>query len=250
MAWRLAKSLVTLRTEIRAAHPGTTVWDKGDAAHASRPSDHNPNAAGVVCAIDVLGDKGLNLHNFSRHLVAKKHNCLKYVIYNRQIATRSNGWKWVAYNGSNPHSTHVHVSVGRGSDGRSTGPYDETTSWGISSGGSYTPGDELIGLKKGDTGDSVKGLQGCLRNAGFFPTKTHTIDGIYGAQTSAALLACRKSRGSSATNGDKVTGDAYHQLMAAQILNMGGGAKGPKGDKGDKGDSAVLPNGATLKIQT
>ena len=54
--WYLAPSLNVLRGEIDAAHPhrqkkmdGTI----GDAAHAARDSDHNPNARGSVNAIDV-----------------------------------------------------------------------------------------------------------------------------------------------------------------------------------------------------
>lgn len=134
MAWRLAKSLEVLRGEIRAKHPGTTVWTIGDQEHASGWSDHNPTASGVVCAIDVLGDKGLDLQAFADHLVRDPHQALKYVIFNRRIwskARASEGWR--PYSGSNPHTTHAHVSVGIGPDGRSTGPYDDTTPWGIAS---------------------------------------------------------------------------------------------------------------------
>jgi len=33
MSWRLARSLVTLRDEVRSLHPGTTVWTIGDQSH-------------------------------------------------------------------------------------------------------------------------------------------------------------------------------------------------------------------------
>jgi len=129
MAWRLARSLEQLRKEILAKHPGTTFWTIGDAAHRNTWSDHNPNTSGVVCAADVLGDRGLNLATFAERVRTSKHPALKYVIFNRRIANA--GQPWRPYNGDNPHSTHVHVSVGRGPDGRSTGPYDNATPWRI-----------------------------------------------------------------------------------------------------------------------
>jgi peptidoglycan hydrolase-like protein with peptidoglycan-binding domain len=104
----------------------------------------------------------------------------------------------------------------------------------VSTGG----GDDLIGLRKGDKSEAVKGLQATLGYAGF-PV---TVDGIYGTSTSAALLKARKSRGSGATNGDVVSGYAYGQLMTALAVRHAGkdGATGPKGATGAAG-----PQGAT-----
>lgn len=129
MAWRRARSLDVLEAEIQAVHPGTTVWDLGDQDHRERWSDHNPNAAGVVCAIDVLGNAGLSLARFADTVVRTDPPALKYVIYNRRIWHP--GYGWSTYRGSNPHTSHVHVSVGRGPDGRSTGAYDDRSPWGI-----------------------------------------------------------------------------------------------------------------------
>jgi hypothetical protein len=132
MAWRLARSLVVLRREVRTLHPGTTVWDIGDEAHRATASDHNPNAADVVCAIDVLPNAGLDLRRFADRVVASDHPALKYVIYNRRIwSVRQAAEGWRPYTGSNPHTGHVHVSVGIGPDGRSTGPYDDQSPWGL-----------------------------------------------------------------------------------------------------------------------
>ena len=47
-------------------------------------------------------------------------------------------------------------------------------------------------LKMGSSGDSVKRLQRKLAAAGFTPGK---IDGVFGPQTKAAVLAFQKSRG-------------------------------------------------------
>lgn len=130
MAWRLAQSLEVLRAEVRSLHPGTTFWTIGDADHQDTWSDHNPNeCCDVVCAADVLGNAGLNLRNFADTIVRTDPPALKYVIYNREIWFPQTGWQ--PYRGSNPHTTHVHVSVGTGPDGRSTGPYDNTDPWGV-----------------------------------------------------------------------------------------------------------------------
>lgn len=129
MGWRLARSLEVLRDEVRASYPGTTFWTIGDQSHAAGPSDHNPNPAGVVCAADVLGDKGLPLAEFAEAVRRSGHPAFKYVIYANRIASK--GGKWRPYHGDNPHLTHVHISVGVGPDGQSTGPYDDRTKWNV-----------------------------------------------------------------------------------------------------------------------
>jgi hypothetical protein len=63
MAWRPAKSLIQLRDQINQIAPNRSKASDGtigDAAHASRASDHNPwvreGDAGVVTAIDITHD--------------------------------------------------------------------------------------------------------------------------------------------------------------------------------------------------
>lgn len=149
MSWRAARSITKLQAELTAAYPNRTRpdWIIGDTAHAGSASDHNPNSAGVVCAIDIRQGGGINLTTVAETIKRNNPTQVKYVIFNRRIwskARNSEGWR--TYSGSNPHTTHVHVSVGVGSDGRSTGPYDSTASWGISSGGS-TPSPSKPGTK-------------------------------------------------------------------------------------------------------
>lgn len=74
----------------------------------------------------------------------------------------------------------------------------------------------LIGLRLGDEGQQVKGLQSRLHRAGF-GNETGEVDGKYGPKTSAGLLAARKSQGSSADSGDAVSGWADTQLLCAVI---------------------------------
>ena len=142
MGWRLANSLVRLRDQVNAAYPNRNKASDGtigDAAHASGPSDHNPNGAGVVCAMDITNSPqtGFDVHALADRLRVNRHPDLKYIISNRRIAGAWTNWAWAPYNGSNPHSSHAHFSVGRGSDGQSTPPYDDTNDWAI--GGNVAP---------------------------------------------------------------------------------------------------------------
>ncbi len=215
MAWRLAKSLTALREEMNTVAPDRSTASDGtigDKAHQGSPSDHNPNSAGVVCAIDFTHDpgNGADMHAFAEHLRRRPHRAVKYVIWNRRIwskAKADEGWR--SYSGSNPHTVHMHVSVGVGPDGQSTGAYDASDSWGLVD---TFGGGDVIGLKRGDSGDRVKGLQGTLQYAGYDPG---TVDGDYGPKTAAAVLKMRKAEGSSVSDGDNFTGWAYAQLMRA-----------------------------------
>ncbi|WFE45294.1 hypothetical protein [Verrucosispora sp. WMMD1129] len=225
-SWRLARSLEVLRDEIRALHPGTTVWTIGDEAHVV--SDHRPNAAGVVCAIDVLGDGGLDLARFAEVVRTSGHPAAKYVIHARRVASAAYGWTWRTYTGSNPHTTHVHVSVGVGPDGRSTGPYDDTSPWGLAS----TGGIEMF-CKRGDKGPTVEALQRLLAVAGHPPEGG--ADGDYGPATSRALFAARQEVGTQATSGDEYTPAAYAQLFQLLARKQGSGKQGERGPAGPQG---------------
>lgn len=133
--WRLAKSLEILRNEVNAAYPNRSKVSDGtigDTAHQAVPSDHNPNPQGVVCALDLTHHAGyFDAHELANRLITNRHPALKYIISNRRIAGAWTNWNWTYYSGSNPHDKHIHVSVGVGSDGRSTGPYDDTSTWNV-----------------------------------------------------------------------------------------------------------------------
>jgi hypothetical protein len=56
---------------------------------------------------------------------------VKYVIWNRQIANSSpigghEAWAWRQYNGANPHSHHVHISVKA-----DKASFDDEGAWGL-----------------------------------------------------------------------------------------------------------------------
>lgn len=116
----------------------------------------------------------------------------------------------------------------------------------------YDDFDMLQPCKKGDRGDHVKTLQIMLNAAGFAPG---VIDGVYGDGTSTALLACRKSVGSSVSDGNQFDTWAYQQLHQAHARKFATGVQGPpgpqgpvgpKGERGPKGDPGPQPRTATF----
>lgn len=136
MAWRLANSLKVLLAEVNAAAPNRRKsYDGtiGDAAHSVRASRHNPNAEGVVTALDITHDPagGMDAHSLARRLVLRPHPNLAYIISNRESARRSTGWLWKPYYGSSAHDKHIHVAVGTGTDSNPRRPYDNETPWGV-----------------------------------------------------------------------------------------------------------------------
>jgi len=235
--WRLAKSLETLRSEILRYKPGTTVWTIGDEDHQSGYSDHNPNSAGVVCAIDVLGNAGLSLNTFANAVKNSGHPQVKYVIYNRKIwskAKSSQGWR--DYTGSDPHTGHVHVSVGVGSDGRSApGTYDSLASWGIgNTGGGYVPPTERDNMwpAYGEKGAAVEHRQRQLIYLGYSITR----DGDYGNQTAGALKKFYTDISDKTDYDGKAVTTWVGIELDERVTNKRQKAMGLKGDKGDKGD--------------
>lgn len=143
MAWRLAKSLETLRSQINAAYPNRSKASDGtigDAAHAASASDHNPNRNNVVCAFDITHDpaRGLDAHKLAEYLRTHRHPNLRYIISNARIAGWWTNWQWQPSSG---HTQHVHISVGTlgVGDGQTYDRYDSTQKWDIN----YNGGDKV-----------------------------------------------------------------------------------------------------------
>jgi hypothetical protein len=97
----------------------------GDAAHQNSNSDHNPDANGIVHAIDVDEDlraPGATMRECVEHVVAEhragRDNRLTYVIYERTIWSASRDWQPRDYDGSNPHDKHAHFSAKKGANSR------------------------------------------------------------------------------------------------------------------------------------
>lgn len=116
MTWRLAESLKRLREQINTAYPNrdrSSDGSIGDAKHSARKSDHNPNSAGVVCAIDI--DEDLTPTNTVAGIVAQlqisRDPRIKYIIYEGKITVKGDITRWKPYTGVNPHRHHAHISV-------------------------------------------------------------------------------------------------------------------------------------------
>lgn len=109
---RLAYSLETLRDQYLARYPKIAKsrygW-VGDALHAVRTSDHNPNKQGVVTAMDVPHDPKNGLDCTVEKEKVIRDVRVKYVIFNSHIWEPGKGWK--LYTGTNPHRAHMHISV-------------------------------------------------------------------------------------------------------------------------------------------
>lgn len=125
MSWRLATSLDVLRKQVDRKWPKRNKSSDGtigDAAHASRASDHNPwvqdGAYGVVTAIDFTHDpkNGPDAGKLAESLRQSRDPRIKYLISNRRICSSTAvggvpAWTWRPYSGSNPHDKHCHLSV-------------------------------------------------------------------------------------------------------------------------------------------
>jgi hypothetical protein len=130
-AWRVARSLDTLLAQLNAMAPRRSKVSDGaigDAAHATRESDHNPYiklaGVGIVRARDFTNDPagGLDCNWLAKALVASGDPRIRYIIWNRRIYTPGRGWS--AYKGINAHEHHLHLSVSE-----QPGWFDSTLPW-------------------------------------------------------------------------------------------------------------------------
>ena len=122
---RLSKALIQLREQADDSYPdrkrdsdGTI----GDARHAARKSDHNPDVhTGFVRAIDLDADFDKSSSTAAYiadqiRIAAKSDKRIAYVIFNRKIASARSLWRWRKYTGVNPHTKHIHVSFTKAGD--------------------------------------------------------------------------------------------------------------------------------------
>lgn len=136
-AWELIPSLVTLRAEFNAVNPAR---DKGadgsigDSAHTSASDhtpdedsdvlrDHDADSKNEVHALDIDSSgpwpsagwfavtiEALRLEERRRWLDPNDKCRLKYIIWDRRIASQSSNFEWRDYAGSDPHTNHAHFS--------------------------------------------------------------------------------------------------------------------------------------------
>ena len=126
MTPKLCKAGQQLRLQIDDTYPDrdrTSDGWIGDSRHASRPSDHNPDAMGIVRAVDI--DRDLSgkakpdlmpdLADQIR-LAAKSDKRIAYIIFDGRIASSKKAWRWRPYDGVNQHRHHCHISFTKKGD--------------------------------------------------------------------------------------------------------------------------------------
>lgn len=128
MGWtvaRLCKGGVTLRDQIDRRWPKRDKRSDGwigDQAHSARASDHNPNKAGIVHAIDIDENLGTYSNGGTARLLANQladyaasglpgSNRVKNIVYENRVASgtyKRTFWTW--RHGNYGHEAHIHVS--------------------------------------------------------------------------------------------------------------------------------------------
>lgn len=200
MAWRVASSLERLLEEVNTVAPKRSKASDGaigDAAHASRGSDHNPyikdaQGVGVVRARDFTHDPkgGFDSYVFARSLAKSGDTRIRYIISNGQIWNPSVSRDWRNYTGSNPHDHHAHVSVSE-----LASLYDDRRDWKWEGTPADMAGDRPVQpvpeedyplLQRGSKGDAVRTLQTLL---------DIVADGDFGPATERAVKAFQSGRG-------------------------------------------------------
>lgn len=192
---RSVDSLLTLLKQINTLAPNRSKVSDGwigDAKHAARHSDHNPDADGTVDARDFTNDPngGMDSQKLCDALVASRDYRISYIICNGKIiAGRKGPQPWVArkYSGSNSHHHHIHVSVL--DEGQ-----DDKTPWKIESAfnGTLTPKQVDSVMHLGSKGDFVRDLEKNLNTLGYGPL---SVDSYFGEDTDKAVRRFQKDMG-------------------------------------------------------
>ena len=122
MTYKLCKAGQQLRLQVDDSYPDrdrrSDGWI-GDTSHSARRSDHNPDAKGIVRAIDIDRDlSGKAKPDLMPYLADQirvyakrdKSKRISYIIFAGRIASPRMGWRWRKYSGINPHHSHCHIS--------------------------------------------------------------------------------------------------------------------------------------------
>lgn len=214
MAWRVAKSLDKLRSQVNAQWPNrdkSSDGTIGDERHQASTSDHNAwvkdGKMGVVTALDITNDpdSGPISDDLAEALKLSRDPRIKYIISNAEICSGDGGpqpWVWRKYSGSNAHRKHLHLSV------KSTKTfYDSVKPWAITGKPAKfiepvatiedpdEEPEEPLNVQPVKTVPkiSVETVQKRLDAIGYH--EVGGIDGVWGGKTAAAIAAFKNDRG-------------------------------------------------------
>ena len=127
MSPKLCKAGQQLRLQVDDSFPDrdrTSDGWIGDTRHQARPSDHNPDAEGIVRAVDIDRDlSGKAKPDLMPDLADQIRLCaragdkrISYVIFDGRIASSKKAWAWRPYDGANKHNHHCHISFTKKGD--------------------------------------------------------------------------------------------------------------------------------------
>ncbi len=118
--WRTVPSLTQLLVQVDAVYPVRHPADgtaAGQGHFTTNPkSDHTPDVNGDVRAGDIGEVVEDDAFTVAEAIRLSRDPRIKYVIHERRLFSsydHTNGapYTWRPYSGSNPHSSHVHISV-------------------------------------------------------------------------------------------------------------------------------------------
>lgn len=183
-------AMQSLTNDIKARHPGVVIYGIGDAAHQTRPSDHNeddtPGSKAAQSdadnvpehrAIDVMEGAALSrdqLKAIIDEVLADPHDRDRLIYINFENTQWSASSGWTPHdNSDDPHPTHAHFS-GKASKDEDGSPW-------LSGGGEME-------ARKGDSGDNTLILQEKMLivrpdAATVDPAHPLVADGKYGPNT-------------------------------------------------------------------
>lgn len=222
-AWIVAESLDKLLDQLNALAPNRSKASDGsigDAAHATRDSDHNPWVvlAGqpLVTARDFTHDPGggLDCAQLRDALLRSRDPRIKYLIFNRQItsgATGSSPWVSRAYSGANPHTKHLHLSVVADRRCRATNAWDLS---GMDGGSSAPMGTYA---RMGDRNDRVMRLQQFMTSM-FHGYNMYRPTGFYGLATRDGVAEFQRRTG---ITGPDANGEVVGPRTLAKLMEFG-----------------------------
>jgi hypothetical protein len=115
-AGNIAPAIVRLRAQVNATYPkrdksSDGIWPSAAHTKANPSSDHE-NGNAIDFDDDLLpGDHAAywDIWSVALGIVVSKDSRVKYLIHDNRIWSLAEGWR--AYNGTNPHKTHLHISV-------------------------------------------------------------------------------------------------------------------------------------------
>lgn len=217
MGYYLAPSLVQLRNEINTSNPNRDKASDGwigDASHAARKSDHNPDYSdgGVVRAIDVDKD-GIDPNLLVQ--VAINDSRVNYVIFDGHIWSRAYKFAKRVYTGANKHEKHVHISINHDKSSET-----DVKNWGFVASNAPVqtpppapapqpvappfplPNGYYFGPKSGPN-NSISGYFGVGWRAKLSPWQAQmvhrgwklSVDGLFGDETERVVRAFQKEKG-------------------------------------------------------